>query len=345
MSYEVKCPNCSIVKFVSMISVDVLIPCHNEEKYLPALCESLNKLKIPQNIKVSFVFSDNASTDGTSEYLKKIDLKNKKIYSHNQNIGGTSNLIFLLSVIQSDYFMYLDAHDFLTENYFYKFSLLLTNSKVCNIFIGDVVTLKEGDTKFEICGVQERFNFLQNPILRQLQLALFLYHNSIYHSIICKEMVDIAFLAASKTLTFDHVITHAALAKCNLVYLDGSYYVRRYRRIHGSDFTHDVNGQKISRYQRAAGPTSNLDNNQLHRIIGRINLQIGNKFFSHFISFLIKGKFFMFTFNFVIFRVLRFGCSKLSDLNPIYNEKRKLSKCVSDEIYKNEILNVQDFRS
>jgi len=330
---------------VSLISVDVLIPCHNEEKYLPALCESLNKLKIPQNIKVSFVFSDNASTDGTSEYLKKIDLKNKIIYSHNQNIGGTSNLIFLLSVIQSDYFMYLDAHDFLTENYFFNFSLLLTNSEVSNIFIGDIVTLKEGDTKFEICGLQERFKFLQNPILRQLQLALFLYHNSIYHSIISKKMVDIAFLAASRTLTFDHVITHAALAKCNLVYLDGSYYVRRYRRTLGSDFTHDVSGQKISRFQRAAGPNSSLDNYQLHRIIGRINLQIGGKFFSRLISFLIKGKFFMFTFNFGIFRVIRLGCSKLFVLNPIVNEERKLSKRVMDEIYKYEKLNVRDFKS
>ena len=328
-----------------MISIDVLIPCHNEEKYLPALCESLNKLKIPQNIKVSFIFSDNASTDGTGEFLKKIDLKNKIIYSHNENMGGTSNLIFLLSIIQSDYFMYLDAHDFLTENYFYNFSHLLTNSEVCNIFMGDVVTLKEDDTKFEICGLQERFKFLQNPILRQLQLVLFLYHNSIYHSIISKEMVDIAFLAASRTLTFDHVITHAALAKCNLVYLEGSYYVRRYRQTLGSDFIHNVSGQKISRYQRAAGPTKSLDNNQLHKIIGGINSRIGGKFFSHFISFLIKGKFFMFTFNYGIFRVLRLGCSKLSDLNPIIDEERKLSKRVSDEIYKYEKLNARVFKS
>jgi hypothetical protein len=296
-------------------------------------------------VKVSFIFSDNASTDGTGEFLKKINLKNKIIYSHNENIGGTSNLIFLLSAIQSDYFMYLDAHDFLTENYFYNFSRLLTNNEVCNIFIGDVVTFKEGDTKFEICGLQERFKFLHNPILRQLQIVLFLYHNSIYHSIISKEMIDIEFLAANRALTFDHVITHAALAKCNLIYLDGSYYVRRYRRTLGSDFTHDVNGKKVSRYERASGPIRNLNNKQLHKIIGKVNLQIGGRFFSLFISFLIKGKFFMFTFNYGIFRVLRFGCNKLFDLNPIVNEERELRKPVSAEIYKYEKFNAQIFKS
>jgi glycosyltransferase involved in cell wall biosynthesis len=76
---------------VTIITIDVLIPCYNEKKYLPALFESLNKLKIPPSIEVRFIFSDNASNDGTHEFLSNTGLKNKKIYTHKENLGGTTN--------------------------------------------------------------------------------------------------------------------------------------------------------------------------------------------------------------------------------------------------------------
>ena len=322
-----------------MVTIDILIPCYNEKKYLPALFESLNKLKIPLGVEVRFIFSDNASNDGTHEFLRNTGLKNKKIYTHKENLGGTTNLIFLLTKIQSDYFMYLDAHDFLTEDYFYNFSQLVTNNICSDIYIGDVVTFKEIDNKFEIGDLQNRYKFSNNSRLRQIQIVLFLFHNSIYHSIIRKDAIDRVFLAKNRTLTFDHVITHSMLISGNIQYLDGCYYVRRYRKLLGVDFTHDVNGKSISRYDRASGSRQGLNDNKLPKIISQINLLVGGKIYSAFISFLIKGKFEKLSFNYVAFRACRFICNRLLKLNPLIHEDYVLDQYTSNEIYKYENFN------
>jgi glycosyltransferase involved in cell wall biosynthesis len=324
---------------MTITTIDVLIPCYNEKKYLPALFESLNKLKIPTNMEIRYIFSDNASNDGTNEFLKNTGLKNKIVYTHEENLGGTNNLIFLLTKIQSDYFMYLDAHDFLTENYFYNFSEILNESICGDIYIGDVVTFKEIEDKFEIIELQDRFKLNNNPRLRQIQLALFLYHNSIYHSIIRKEAINTAFLGKSKTLTFDHVITHSALVFGNIRYLDGCFYVRRYRKILGADFTHDVNGRNISRYDRAAGFRRDLNDSKLSKIIGQICLLVGGRLYSTFISFLIKGKFERLSFNYIFFRVIRFISNRMFRLNPLLTQKRELNQFTCDEIYRYENFN------
>lgn len=322
-----------------MVTIDVLIPCYNEKKYLPALFESLNKLKIPLGIEVRFIFSDNASNDGTNEFLRNTGLKNKKIYTHKENLGGTDNLMFLLNKIQSDYFMYLDAHDFLTEDYFCNFSQLVTNNICSDIYIGDVVTFKEIDNKFEITDLQNRYKFSNNSRLRQIQIVLFLFHNSIYHSIIRKDAIDRVFLAKNRTLTFDHVVTHSALISGNIQYLDGCYYIRRYRKLLGADFTHDVNGKSISRYDRASGSRQGLNDNKLPKIISQINLLVGGKIYSTFISFLIKGKFDKLSFNYVVFRACRFICNRLLKLNPLIHEDYVLDQYTSHEIYKYENFN------
>lgn len=316
-----------------IVTIDVLIPCYNERKYLPALFESLNKLKVPPSIVVQFIFSDNASNDGTYEFLRNTDLKNKKVYTHKENVGGTSNLIFLLTKIQSNYFMYLDAHDFLTEDYFCKFNRFVTNNINSDIYIGDVVTFKEIGNKFEIVQLQNRFKFSNNPKLRQIQLALFLFHNSIYHSIIRKDAIDILFLAKNRTLTFDHVVTHAALVSGNIQYLDGCFYVRRYRELLGPDFTHDVNGKSISRYDRASGFRQDLSDKKLSKIIGQISLLVGGKLYSAFIAFLIKGKFEKLSFNYAIFRAFRIICSRILKLNPSITDVYIVDQYTSDEIY------------
>ncbi len=322
-----------------MVTIDILIPCYNEKKYLPALFESLNNLKIPLGVEVRFIFSDNASNDGTHEFLRNTGLKNKKIYTHKENLGGTTNLIFLLNKIQSDYFMYLDAHDFLTEDYFYNFSQLVTNNICSDIYIGDVVTFKEIDNKFEISDLQNRYKFSNNSRLRQIQIVLFLFHNSIYHSIIRKDAIDRVFLAKNRTLTFDHVITHSMLISGNIQYLDGCYYVRRYRKLLGVDFTHDVNGKSISRYDRASGSRQGLNDIKLPKIISQINLLVGGKIYSAFISFLIKGKFEKLSFNYVVFRACRFICNRLLKLNPLIHEDYVLDQYMSNEIYKYENFN------
>ncbi len=324
---------------MNIATIDVLIPCYNEIKYLPALFESLKKLKIPPGIEVRFIFSDNASDDGTYEFLRSTDLNHKKIYTHKENLGGTTNLMFLLTKIQSDYFMYLDAHDFLTEDYFFIFSQLLNNSICSDVYIGDIVTFKEVDNKFVITELQNRFKFSNNSQVRQIQLALFLFHNSIYHSIIRKDAIDIAFLTKNRALTFDHVITHSALVSGNIQYLNGCYYVRRYRKLLGADFTHDVNGESISRYDRASGFRKDLSNEKLSKIIGQISLLVGGKIYSVFISFLIKGKFEKLSFNYVIFRAFRFICSRILKLNPLITEEYVLDQCTSDEIYRYENFN------
>ena len=65
----------------------IIIPVYNEVKTIGIIIKKIMKIK---NLKKKLIIVDDKSTDGTTEYLKKKQFNNKKIFKiifHKKNIG------------------------------------------------------------------------------------------------------------------------------------------------------------------------------------------------------------------------------------------------------------------
>jgi protein O-GlcNAc transferase len=98
-----------------MALVTIGIPVYNEEKYLEQTIGSA----INQDFKdIEIVISDNGSTDGSVEIIKKYADLDKRIYPiyKEKNTGPAGNFHSLLDNTRSKYFVLLGAHDLFLPN-------------------------------------------------------------------------------------------------------------------------------------------------------------------------------------------------------------------------------------
>jgi len=314
-------------------SIDILIPCKNESQYLPALFQAIRNLKIPIGLNVRFLFSDNNSSDNTIGMLNELELENKVLFFHKQDAGTRDNLLFLLSKVESEYFMFVDAHDYFTSNYLSDFYEELINSNDFNkAFVGKIISLNEVDSNFVPTEIQNNCIFSRFKKIRILQLVLFLFHNSIYHAIFPTHQINRKLLENSKSFTLDHLITYSGLSNCSLKYFESSYYVRRYRSIVGPDFTHYVNGEKITRHQRAVASNNTYTDQVLNYDVRSLIIQNHGKLFSLLSFLLISGKHTSNVYSKLIYRLTRFVFNKILFLNPFKPELIVIPRSIVAEI-------------
>ena len=62
----------------------IIIPCFNEINTIKSVLE---RVKENINLDDNIIITDDGSNDGTTDFLKKIDDKNIKIFFHDNNFG------------------------------------------------------------------------------------------------------------------------------------------------------------------------------------------------------------------------------------------------------------------
>ncbi len=89
--------------------VDVLLATYNGEKYLEEQIESI----LNQTYKnIQLIISDDCSTDGTRDILKKYEQDERvKIFYQEKNLGYIKNFEFLLKNVESNLYMLSDQDD------------------------------------------------------------------------------------------------------------------------------------------------------------------------------------------------------------------------------------------
>ncbi len=95
-----------------MPQIDVFIPVYNDLAHLPA---ALNSALSQTGVDLRVVVSDNASTDGTSEWLDTMAAKDKRLVIHRNpsNIGLLGNLNRFRELVEAPHYMLLCSDDVL----------------------------------------------------------------------------------------------------------------------------------------------------------------------------------------------------------------------------------------
>ena len=96
-------------------SISVLIPCYNGANWIDRCFKSLTKQGI-DNFDIIVV--DDCSTDNSLEILEKWKTKfpSLKIVKHESNRGSAGTRNTLISLVKTDYFIFLDVDDTLAKN-------------------------------------------------------------------------------------------------------------------------------------------------------------------------------------------------------------------------------------
>ena len=122
-------------------TVDIILPTYNGEKFIKEQIESILN-QSHKNIRL--LISDDCSTDGTIEILKKYKEKDNRIelYVQTKNLGVVKNIEFLLQKVTSNYYMLSDQDDYWLPEKVEK-SLEKLKQNNADIVFGDLEVVDE----------------------------------------------------------------------------------------------------------------------------------------------------------------------------------------------------------
>jgi len=305
---------------MGLLSLDILIPIYNEDEYLDELFYVLTNLVVPKTMKLRIVISDNCSTDRSIEKLKTFKFScDFELYFQTQNTGGHQNWTFLLSKIESEYFMIMDAHDSISLNYLQEFEKSQLSCEASKAFIGKILRKNNLSNGNFIIHSDPNLTYSENHKFRFWQLVFNLGHNTLVHSIFKNSPRRVEILKKSKSLTLDHLITHSGLLDSNILFGKDSTYTRLYRVILGTDFEHmSSNGLTETRTQRVSGINNKVyDNVNLpNEILSLPDLNF-NKIGKFCAYIILKSKYSQQLFHIFFFKLLRFIFNSVSSIAKI----------------------------
>lgn len=119
-----------MVKEVRYPLVTVGMTVYNAKKFLPEALDSIREQDYP-NLEI--VISDNASTDGSSEYCIEIAERDSRIRYHRNpiNVGAVGNWNNALALASGEYFMWAADHDTFEPSYVSKGVDILEQDQDC----------------------------------------------------------------------------------------------------------------------------------------------------------------------------------------------------------------------
>ena len=112
----------------------ILIPTYNRENFLKKNCADIAEMICSNGLEseVGLVISNNASTDGTGQFLdafKDSAKINVNVIHQAENIGSVNNVLFLLKHSDTKYILFLGDDDFLHSDYLSEVVSAIKNIK------------------------------------------------------------------------------------------------------------------------------------------------------------------------------------------------------------------------
>lgn len=203
--------------------VYVGVPVYNEARHIEATIKSLRSQRTDD---VRFLISDNGSTDGTLDIIRDVVGNDPRfsIVRQDANIGAIANFRWTLEQASSKYFMWLGAHDCLSDGYLASVLARIEGSDDVAMVCGMPHSLIE-DRLAPVPSAVYDFSD-QSPLHRYLASVGMLGNCTILHSLFRRE--HLAGFEIRETISWDHVLISHLLWSGKLAFDDKARYYRRY---------------------------------------------------------------------------------------------------------------------
>lgn len=116
--------------------ISIIIPAHNEGKYIADTLSHIQKLSYPKELYEVLVI-ENGSTDDTYAIAKKFESENFKVFSvETRGVSKAKNFGIRNISLKSDWIVFLDADTILEPNFLKDLDTYLKNNKNKNFAVG-----------------------------------------------------------------------------------------------------------------------------------------------------------------------------------------------------------------
>ncbi len=216
------------------------VPVYDEEQHIEEAIRSLAKQEMDG---VSYLISDNCSTDRTIEIIRDTVGSDKrfKIIQQETNLGSFENFKFVFEQTDSEYFLWLGAHDYLSDEYLKETSRILDEnpsvSMACGLPYAVLNAEVDGPTETAMYSFNEA-----SPTERYINSAAKLANCTVFHSLFRRS--NLKGFDFRKVISCDHVIISHLLWHGELKYARNSRYYRRYFEQRQENYQERFTGRK-----------------------------------------------------------------------------------------------------
>lgn len=228
-----------------MPRVTIAIPMFNESQFIrDSVLSALNQGF--QDVEV--VVYDNASTDGSVEEIE--GLPSLKVVRHPENIGALNNFKHAFLSSESEYFMWLGAHDVISVNYVENaVSFLHENSDFTAAFSQCYRIDAAGKLEREL--TESYYDFTQDNVVERYLYSVFsLVNCTCVHSLFRRDSLNNFTWPVAPAC--DKVMLSHILSTGKMAFLKDSAYYRRY-------FDNRTGINDSARMKRIAGSTTDVN--------------------------------------------------------------------------------------
>ncbi|GAA3715372.1 hypothetical protein GCM10022421_23670 [Oceanisphaera sediminis] len=220
--------------------VCVGVPIYNEADYLG---ETLTSLKRQTLNDLHFLIIDNASTDQSVELCLDIIGNDERftLLQQHENRGAMPNFQAAFALSQSEYFMWLGGHDYLSDDYLVYAAAELDRSPQTAMVLGQPHAVFNGQRHGLVKEALYDFSS-DNRLERYLASIAGLGNCTIFHSLFRRQALQRHVLR--KTISADHVTISHLLWHGKLHFLEEACYYRRYFEQRSSTQSERISGNK-----------------------------------------------------------------------------------------------------
>lgn len=216
------------------------VPIYNEAAHI---VETLSSLKNQTLDDVHFLIIDNVSTDNSVELCLEVigDDERFTLLQQYENRGAMPNFQAAFDLSQSEYFMWLGGHDFISKNYLASAVTALEDAPQIAMVLGQPHAVFNGQHH----GLMKEalYNFSDsNSLNRYLHSVAQLSNCTIFHSLFRRQALQGHKLR--KTISADHVLISHLLWQGQLHYIEGAQYHRRFFEQRSSSQSERISGNK-----------------------------------------------------------------------------------------------------
>lgn len=144
--------------------ISIIIPTYNRKAYLE---EAIRSIISQRNVKTEIIIIDDASTDNTADYVKKLCLNNVKYHRNNKNLFAHGSRLEGLKYVTGNAVIFMDDDDFYIDNNFLeKAEAKLLADESLSVVIGSTIQYSNGEYKLQTklggCGKISSIEYLNN---------------------------------------------------------------------------------------------------------------------------------------------------------------------------------------
>ena len=212
-----------------MPKLAVGVPCFNEAPYIEDCLRSISENNLDG---VQIYIEDNNSTDGSLtkieaflDSLPKTKMRHFNLHKRTKTVSAGENFKRPLSVTNTPYFMWIGAHDMLTDNFFESCFDSFKANPNASMVSGKPLALSSDSTELKDLGVTYDFKS-GDPLTRYLKSAKELGDCTIMHSIFKRDATqefDWPRIGSADHILISNILWHGSLIYCNK-----AGYMRRY---------------------------------------------------------------------------------------------------------------------